>query len=117
MYLAKEKDEEGSSELCIGKGLGNAALFALIAGDASTRAEAPVWLRELVKDGGFPLRTIDRDSAGREESRSEATKVEAQPLDDGLFTPLPGFTRIDLDAVMQSPGEDAPPRPPSGERE
>lgn len=63
------------------------------------------------------MRTIDRDSAGREESRSEATKVEAQPLDDGLFTPLPGFTRIDLDAVMQSPGEDAPPRPPSGERE
>lgn len=95
-YLAKDKSDGSTSELCIAKGLSNNALFGILAGDGSARGGYPPWFRDLIKDGGFPLRQLDRDPEGNEESRSETTKIEAKRLDDGLFLPPAGFRKTEL---------------------
>jgi len=96
VLLSKDKSDGTSSELCIAKGLSNSAFLGMIGGDGSGRGGYPAWFRDLVKDGGFPLRQIDRDESGKEESRLEATKVEAKRLDGSLFAPPSGFKRTEL---------------------
>jgi hypothetical protein len=96
IYLSKDKSDGGTSELCVAKGLSNAALYGMITGEVSGRGGYPAWFRELVKDGGFPLLQVDRDKSGTEESRLEATRVETKRLDDSLFVPPAGFTKAAL---------------------
>ena len=95
-YTAKDKSDGTMSELCIAKGLSNAALYGVLAADESARGGYPAWFREFLKDGGFPLRQIDYDETGKEESRSEVTKIDAKRLDDGLFLPPTGFKKMEL---------------------
>jgi len=95
-YLAKDKSDGSTSELCIAKGLSNAALYGVLAADASARGGYPAWFRDFLKEGGFPLRQIDYDETGKEESRSEVTKIDAKRLDDGLFHPPTGFKKLEL---------------------
>lgn len=95
-YVAKDKSDGSMSELCIAKGLSNAALYGVLADEASSRGGYPSWFRDFLKDGGFPLRQIDYDETGKEESRSEVTKIDAKRLDDGLFHPPAGFKKLEL---------------------
>lgn len=105
IYLSKESDDNSTSELCVAKGISNAAIYGFIAGDLSGHGGYPAWFRDLVKDGGFPLRMIDRNESGEEESRSEAT-VEAKRLDDSLFAAPPGYRVTDRATMMKQLGEE-----------
>ena len=105
IYLSKNQDDNSTGEICIAKGISNAAMYGLLLGDPSGRGGYPAWFRDIVKDGGFPLRSIDRDGSGEEESRTEAIKVEAQRLDDSLFAPPPGFKKTDRAELMQQLGD------------
>lgn len=94
VYLATDTSDGSTSEFCLAKGLSNAALYAMIGGGPAG-AGFPAWFHELTKDGGFPLRTVDRDKHGKEESRSEATQIESKRLDESVFAPPVGFRRIE----------------------
>jgi hypothetical protein len=100
IYLSKEQDENSTTELCVAKGISNSAIYGFIGGDLSGRGSYPAWFRDLVKDGGFPLRMIDRNESGKEESRSEAI-VEAKRLDDALFAAPAGYRKTDMAAMKQ----------------
>lgn len=105
IYLSKDQDDNSSTELCIAKGISNAAIYGFIGGGPSGPSGYPGWFRDLVRDGGFPLRSIERDETGKEESRSEAT-VDAKRLDDSLFVAPPGYTITDRATMMKQLGEE-----------
>jgi ketosteroid isomerase-like protein len=44
-------------------------------------------MRELFKDGGFPIKGVDRDAKGNEEARWEVVTIEKKSLDDRLVPP------------------------------
>ncbi len=94
------KDEDGSGEVCVAKGISNPAFYQMITGGALGQS-APPWLRDVAKDGGYPLRTVNRDESGQIESTEEVTKIEAGKLDDGLFAPPAGFKRSTPEDKMQ----------------
>jgi hypothetical protein len=104
LYLSKGKTDGISEEVCLAKGLGNPALAGLMTGDARSPLEFPSWMLDLAKTGAFPLRVIVRAKDGQEESRLEATKVEPRRLEDSLFTPPPGYRRMDNDTLMGGMG-------------
>ncbi len=94
------KDEDGSGEVCVGKGISNPAFYQMITGGTPGQA-APPWMRDLAKDGGFPLRAVNRDESGQIESTEEVTKIEAAKLDDSLFVPPAGFKKSTPEDKMQ----------------
>ncbi|HSE57824.1 MAG TPA: DUF4412 domain-containing protein [Nitrospiraceae bacterium] len=104
LYVAKGKADGMSEEVCLANGLGNPALVGLMTGDARSPLEFPSWLLDLAKARAFPLRVIVRSKDGQEESRLEATKVEPRGLEDSLFTPPPGYKRMDNDTLMGGTG-------------
>ena len=53
------------------------------------------WMRDIFKEGGFPLRGSDRDANGKVESRWVATKVETRHLKDSLFVVPVGYALND----------------------
>lgn len=108
LYVAKGKTDGMSEEVCLANGLGNPALVGLMTGDARSPLEFPSWMLDAAKARGFPLRVIVRSKDGQEESRLEATKVEPQRLDDSLFTPPPGYKRMDNDTLMGGARPEAP---------
>jgi hypothetical protein len=42
----------------------------------------------------FPLRVVERDSAGKEMSRLEVTNAKRQALDDALFAIPEGYKKV-----------------------
>ena len=113
LYVSKGKTDGMSEEVCLAKGLGSPALAGLMTGDARSPLEFPSWMLELAKAGAFPLRVIVRAKDGQEEARLEATKIEPRRLEDSLFTPPPGYRRMDNDTLMggMEPRETAPAAP------
>ena len=110
IYLSKDQEDNNSSELCVAKGIGNAAMFGIMGGGISGFGGYPAWFRDLVKDGGFPLRHIDRDESGKVESRGDAT-VEAKRLDESLFAAPAGYTVTDRATMLKQIGEEMRKRP------
>ncbi|GKS56512.1 hypothetical protein YTPLAS18_00390 [Nitrospira sp.] len=103
VYLQRDKVDGSTVEFCLGKGLANAALVGLVNGDAVPTSPLPAWLVERTGEGLFPLRGIERTRTGKEVSRFEATKIESKRLDDRLFSPPVGFTRLNVDQAGRSP--------------
>ena len=66
----------------------------------------PGWMRELFKDGGFPIKGVDRDAKGNEEARWEVMKIEKKSLDERLFLPPADYKKQDM-AVIKQPFGDA----------
>lgn len=58
-------------------------------------------MRDLSKEGGFPLKAVNRDETGQVESTEEATKIETGKLDDGLFAPPASFRKTIREDKMQ----------------
>ncbi len=104
IYLERDTRDGSTSELCLAKGLGNPAVFGLTNGDSSLGSLLPGWVRDMVQEGSFPLRGIDRDKNGKEISRFEASKVEAKPLEDSLFLPPADYHRVNLEEVGRGQG-------------
>lgn len=60
------------------------------------------WMSQL--ENSFPLRAISYDSAGKEKSRMEVTKVEKKSLDDAMFQVPAGYTTQDMAEMMKGLG-------------
>jgi len=95
------KDDDGTSEVCVAKGISNAAFYGLLTSDPAGGGGYPSWVRDIIKDGGFPLREIERDESGKEASREEAIHIKAQRVDDSLFTPPVGYRTSEYAPIMK----------------
>lgn len=95
------KDDDGTSEVCVAKGISNAAFYGLLSSDSAGGGSYPSWVRDIIKDGGFLLRDIERDESGKEASREEAIHLKAQRLDDSLFAPPPGYRTREYAPIMK----------------
>ena len=58
-------------------------------------------MREMFKDGGFPIKGVDRDDHGKEEVRWEAVKIEKQRLDEKLSLPPADYKEHDMAVIKQ----------------
>jgi hypothetical protein len=87
------------NDICVGKGFGKAASFWIDPKEMK-RSSQPSWVKQLVDEGGFGLRSIHYDEAGKESSRMEVTSVERKTLDAGLFFFPPDWLKQDM-AGMQ----------------
>jgi hypothetical protein len=86
------KDPSGKhTEVCLADGL---AFFDLdgVKGGSSTSS----FSKQLREKKQFPLKSVDYDAAGKEVSRTEATKIEKKKLDDGLFQVPSGYQKLSL---------------------
>ena len=62
-------------------------------------------MRELFKDGGFPIKGVDRDAKGNEEARWEVVTIEKKSLDDRLFLPPADYKKQDMAVITQQSGD------------
>jgi Domain of unknown function (DUF4412) len=44
----------------------------------------------------FPLKLVDYDTAGKEKTHVEVTRIERKAEDDALFAPPAGYTKLDM---------------------
>lgn len=105
VYHTKDKSDGSTGELCIARGIGNAAMFGMMSAQAGGSSLLPGWMRELFKDGGFPIKGVDRDDQGKEEARWEAVKIEKKRLDEKLFLPPADYKKHDMAAIKQQFGD------------
>jgi hypothetical protein len=97
------KDKESSSlknDVCVAKGFGKAATF-WVDPKEMRRSSQPGWVKQLVEEGGFGLRSIQYDEQGKESSRMEVTSIDKKPLVVGLFAFPAGWTKQDLSAMQE----------------
>lgn len=93
------KDKGNVTEAWVAEGLGN---FMGMSGGGGgpfgggRSAQAAKWEEVIKGKGGFPLRVITRDAAGKQLSKMEATKIEPGSLPDSLFAPPAGFQKFDM---------------------
>jgi hypothetical protein len=88
----KVSDPNGEhADVCVAKGI----TFPAMGRHAS-------WMSSL--EDTFPLRAISYDSAGKEKSRMEVTKVDKKALDDAMFQVPPGYTTQDMAEMMKGLG-------------
>jgi Domain of unknown function (DUF4412) len=104
------KDPSGKrTEVCIAEGL---AFFDI---DSLRHGGGASWNKELRDKKYFPLRSVEFDFAGKEISRTEATKIEKKSLDASLFEVPAGYTKVATPLGMPGatmPGAPAAPRAP-----
>lgn len=105
IYHTKDKSDGSTSELCIARGIGNAAMFGMMSVQAAGSSLLPVWMRELFKDGGFPVKGVDRDAKGNEEARWEVVTIEKKSLDDRLFLPPADYKKQDMAVIRPQSGD------------
>ncbi len=106
IYHTKNNSDGSTSELCIARGIGIAAMSGMMSAQAGGASLLPGWMREMFKDGGFPIKGVDRNSQGKEEARWEAVTIEKKHLDDKLFLPPADYKKQDM-AVIAPQFEDA----------
>jgi len=58
----------------------------------------------IYKEGGFPVRTIVKDSTGTEQTRMEVVKIDKKQLDASLFTPPADYQKMQMPPGMMHPG-------------
>jgi len=71
-------------------------------------ASAAKWEEAMKGKGGFPLRVISRDAAGKQTFKMEATKIEPGSLSDSLFSPPAGYQKFampDMGGMFRPGGE------------
>ena len=87
------------NDICVAKGFGKAASFWVDPKEMK-RSSRPNWVKQLVDEGGFGLRSIHYDETGRESSRMEVTNIESKKLDAGLFAFPADWSKQDMSGIQ-----------------
>jgi hypothetical protein len=103
-YLCSQilvKDGKTITEMWVAEGLGMfAGLGSPGAGGGmfgkGNAAGAAKWEKALKGKGGFPLRVVSRDAAGKETFKLDATKIEKGGVSDADFTPPKDFQKFEM---------------------
>lgn len=82
------------------KGFGKAASFWVDPKEMK-RSSQPSWVKQLVDEGGFGLRSIHYDEAGKESSRMEVTSLERKTLDSSLFSFPADWVKQDMMGMQE----------------
>ena len=88
-YIAKDKD--GTTEVWVAPGLASTRAAAAFQSLARNTPE-----RDLITQGGLPLRIIGKDSDGTANFRLDVVFLEKLPLADTLFQPPSGYRKLDI---------------------
>jgi hypothetical protein len=86
-------------EICVAKGFGRGAT-AFLDPKRLQQSSQPSWVKQLVKEGGFGLRSIWYDDSGKESSRTEVVGVEKKSLDGNLFVVPADYTRQSMSEMV-----------------
>jgi hypothetical protein len=87
------------SDMCVAKGFGKAATF-WVDPKEMRRSSQPSWVKQLVEEGGFGLRSIHYDEAGKESSRMEVTSIDKRKLDASLFAFPADWAKQDMSGMQ-----------------
>ncbi|HMZ56101.1 MAG TPA: DUF4412 domain-containing protein [Nitrospira sp.] len=98
--ISDKDDRRLKSEICVAKGFGKAATFWVDPKEVR-RSSQPSWVKQLIEEGGFGLRSIQYDETGKETTRMEVTSIEKKSLDQGLFAFPSDWTKRDLSAIQE----------------
>lgn len=88
------------NDICVAKGFGKAATF-WVDPKEMRRSSQPSWVKQLVEEGGFGLRSIHYDEAGKESSRMEVTSIDKKRLDPSLFAFPADWAKQDMSAMQE----------------
>lgn len=98
--ITDKETKQLEHEICVTKGFGRSPLFWLDPKQVQ-RSSQPGWVKQLVNEGGFGLRTIHYGDNGKESSRTETTGIEKKSLDNALFAMPADYTKMDREALMR----------------
>ncbi len=88
------------NDICVAKGFGKAATF-WVDPKEMRRSSQPSWVKQLVEEGGFGLRSIHYDEAGKESSRMEVTSIDKKRLDANLFAFPADWAKQDMSTMQE----------------
>ncbi len=111
IYRTNDKSDGSTGEVCMARGISNAALSGMMSAQAGGASLLPVWMQEMFKDGGFPIKGVDRNGQGKEEARWEAVTIEKKHLEDKLFVPPAGYHKQDMTVITPESASDPKPGP------
>lgn len=117
IYQTTNKSDGSTGEVCMARGIGNAALSGMMSAQAGGASLLPAWMQEMFRDGGFPVKGVDRSSQGKEEARWEAVKIERKRLDDTLFLPPADYQKQEMTVITPESDSDPKSDPSMGNRE
>ncbi|HMU31521.1 MAG TPA: DUF4412 domain-containing protein [Nitrospira sp.] len=98
--ITDKEQHRPKSELCVAKGFGKAATFWIDPKEAR-RSSQPGWVKQLAEEGGFGLRSIQYDEAGKESGRMEVVSIEKKTLDASLFAFPADWAKHDLSGFQE----------------
>ncbi|MCW5797179.1 MAG: conserved exported protein of unknown function [Nitrospira sp.] len=98
--ITHKEQHRAKSELCVAKGFGKAATFWIDPKEAR-RSSQPAWVKQLVEEGGFGLRSIQYDGAGKESVRMEVVSIEKKTLDASLFVFPADWAKHDMSGFQE----------------
>ncbi len=98
--ITDKEEHRLKNDICVAKGFGKAATF-WIDPKEMRQSSQPSWVKRLVEEGGFGLRSIHYDDAGKELFRMEVTSVDKKRLDNALFAFPAGWAKQDLSAMQE----------------
>ncbi len=98
--ITDKEHHRAKSELCVAKGFGKAATFWIDPKEAR-RSSQPSWVKQLVEEGGFGLRSIQYDEAGKESVRMEVASIEKKTLDASLFAFPADWAKHDMSGFQE----------------
>lgn len=98
--ITDKEHHRAKSDLCVAKGFGSAARFWIDPKEAR-RSSQPGWVKQLIEEGGFGLRSIQYDEAGKETTRMEVTNIDKKSLEATLFAFPADWTKHDMSAMQE----------------
>ncbi|MBS0184493.1 MAG: DUF4412 domain-containing protein [Nitrospira sp.] len=98
--ITDKEENRLKSDVCVAKGFGKAATF-WIDPKEMRRSSQPSWVKRLVEEGGFGLRSIHYDDAGKESFRTEVTSIDKKSLENALFAFPADWVRQDMSAMQE----------------
>ena len=88
------KDQDGVTEIWIAPGFGSPRTAAALQALAHGAVE-----RELITQGGFPMRIIGKTIQGTTNFRMEVVSMEKSPQAEAVFTPPTGYHKLDISGL------------------
>ncbi|WHZ23762.1 MAG: hypothetical protein OJF47_002874 [Nitrospira sp.] len=98
--ITDKEENRQKNDICVAKGFGKAATF-WIDPKEMRRSSQPSWVKRLVEEGGFGLRSIHYDEEGKESSRMEVTSIDKKSLDNALFAFPADWAKQDMSAMQE----------------
>ncbi|MBS0170635.1 MAG: DUF4412 domain-containing protein [Nitrospira sp.] len=96
--VSDKQTKKVEHEICVAKGFGRGTT-AFMDPKRVQESSQPSWVKQMAKEGGFGLRTINYGEDGKESFRSEVTGIEKKSLNADLFIVPADYARQNLSEI------------------